>query len=66
MPQGVLYLGVHLVGSGKFPLKNVYGVLLTKPFLERWSYSLVCLFFIRLKYYFAWKVGRTQTKRSRV
>ena len=31
--------------------------MLALPFLERWLYTWVALFFCRMKYYFAWKVA---------
>jgi len=27
------------------------------PFFERWLFTLIALFFCRMKYYFAWKVS---------
>lgn len=30
--------------------------VLAMPFLERWLYTWIALFFCRMKYYFAWKV----------
>lgn len=59
-------LGTFVVGNGMFPLldpndpQNALPVLITadflqKPWVHRYAYSWVSLFFIRMKYYFAWK-----------
>ncbi|KAM3567361.1 hypothetical protein VYU27_010492, partial [Nannochloropsis oceanica] len=56
--QGVLCLALHLVGSAKFSLGNVLSKeVLAMPFFERWLFTLIALFFCRMKYYFAWKVA---------
>lgn len=56
--QGVLCLALHLVGSAKFSLSNVLSEeVLAMPFFERWLFTLIALFFCRMKYYFAWKVA---------
>mmetsp|Transcript_160 Transcript_160/g.162 ORF Transcript_160/g.162 Transcript_160/m.162 type:complete len:500 (-) Transcript_160:49-1548(-) len=62
----LICLGSFVVGSGKFPLldpvdpQNSLPVVITeeflkKPWIKRYLYSWVALFFIRHKYYFAWK-----------
>ena len=62
----LLCMGVFVVGSGMFPLldpadpQNALPVILTPAFLEqpwfkRYAYTWVSLFFVREKYYFAWK-----------
>ena len=62
----LFYLGFFVVGNGKFPIldptdpqKNIPVVLtseiLSKPFWARYAYSWIALFFMRGKYYFAWK-----------
>jgi hypothetical protein len=59
-------MGAFVVGNGKFPLldptdpQNFTPVVITaeflkKPWVSRFAYSWVALFFIRMKYYFAWK-----------
>jgi len=59
-------MGMFVVGSGKFPLldpadpQNNLPVVITeeflaKPWWNRYAYTWVALFFIRQKYYFAWK-----------
>jgi hypothetical protein len=62
----LICLGTFVVGNGKFPLLDPTDpqrndpVLITEEFLKqpwvhRYAYSWVALFFIRMKYYFAWK-----------
>lgn len=62
----LLCLVTFVVGNGKFPLLdpndpqvNLPMVLkpefLTNPWLKRYLYAWVSLFFVRQKYYFAWK-----------
>lgn len=59
-------LGAFVVGNGMFPLldptdpQNNTPVVITeeflaKPWLNRYAYTWIALFFIRMKYYFAWK-----------
>jgi hypothetical protein len=59
-------LVMFVVGNGKFPLldpsdpQNITPVILTpdfltKPWLHRAGYTYLALFFVRQKYYFAWK-----------
>lgn len=59
-------MGMFVVGSAQFPLldptdpqKNLPVVIteefLAKPWFQRYAYTWVALFFIRQKYYFAWK-----------
>lgn len=51
-------MGLHVVGSSKFPVAACYGAKqLALPLFDRWLYSWIALFFIRMKYYFAWKVA---------
>jgi hypothetical protein len=52
-------MALHLFGSPQYPLVSTYKdpAQLARPLLERWWYSWVSLFFIRFKYYFAWKVA---------
>ncbi len=62
----LICLGLFVVGNGMFPLldptdpQNNLPVVITpefleKPWVNRYLYSWVALFFIRMKYYFAWK-----------
>jgi hypothetical protein len=62
----LICLGMFVVGNGMFPLldptdpQNALPVVITaeflqKPWLHRYAYCWVSLFFIRMKYYFAWK-----------
>ena len=62
----VICLGLFVVGNGMFPLLDPtdpqYGTpvvvtaeFMQKPWVQRYAYSWVSLFFIRMKYYFAWK-----------
>jgi len=62
----VICMGMFVVGNGMFPLldpndpQNATPVVVTeeflaKPWLHRYCYTWVSLFFIRQKYYFAWK-----------
>jgi len=62
----LLCLGAFVVGGGKFPLldpndpQNNTPVVLTsemlsRPWHYRYMYSWFSLFFVRMKYYFAWK-----------
>jgi len=62
----LICLGLFVVGNGMFPLldptdpQNNLPVVITpefleKPWVNRYMYSWVALFFIRMKYYFAWK-----------
>jgi len=55
--QGVLCMALHVVGSAKFPVSACYKEKLLIPLFDRWLYSWISLFFIRFKYYFAWKVA---------
>uniref|UniRef100_A0A7S2HDC5 Uncharacterized protein n=1 Tax=Helicotheca tamesis TaxID=374047 RepID=A0A7S2HDC5_9STRA len=59
-------MGLFVVGNGMFPLldpydpQNATAILVTEEFLSkpwhyRYGYQWVSLFFIRMKYYFAWK-----------
>lgn len=59
-------MGAFVVGSGKFPLldpsdpQTFTPVILTdtfldKPWVNRYAYQWLALFFVRQKYYFAWK-----------
>jgi len=59
-------LGAFVVGNGMFPLldptdpQNNLPVVVTeeflkKPWIHRYAYTWLSLFFIRQKYYFAWK-----------
>lgn len=59
-------LGTFVVGNGTFPIldvsdpQNSIPVVLTeemlsRPWIQRYCYSWIALFFIRQKYYFAWK-----------
>lgn len=59
-------LGAFVIGNGMFPLldpndpQNNLPVVVTeeflmKPWIHRYCYTWVALFFIRQKYYFAWK-----------
>jgi len=63
--KSFIILGLFVVGSGKFPLldpedpQNALPVIITpeflaNPWLYRIGYSLIGLFFLRFKYYFAW------------
>lgn len=62
----IVTMGLFVVGTGKFPLldpsdpQNATPVVLTeeflaRPWIRRYLYQWVALFFIRQKYYFAWK-----------
>jgi len=62
----IICMGVFVVGNGMFPLldpndpQNATAVLvkeefLQKPWLHRYAYQWISLFFVRQKYYFAWK-----------
>lgn len=62
----IVCMGMFVVGNGKFPLLDpvdpqhaspvlVTAEFLKKPWAHRYAYSWVSLFFIRMKYYFAWK-----------
>eukprot|EP00557_Chaetoceros_sp_GSL56_P005583 CAMPEP_0176495676 /NCGR_PEP_ID=MMETSP0200_2-20121128/10787_1 /TAXON_ID=947934 /ORGANISM="Chaetoceros sp., Strain GSL56" /LENGTH=500 /DNA_ID=CAMNT_0017893577 /DNA_START=132 /DNA_END=1634 /DNA_ORIENTATION=+ len=62
----LICLVAFVVGNAKFPLldptdpQNFTPVIITeeflkKPWVNRYAYSWVALFFIRMKYYFAWK-----------
>mmetsp|Transcript_21124 Transcript_21124/g.60569 ORF Transcript_21124/g.60569 Transcript_21124/m.60569 type:complete len:503 (+) Transcript_21124:97-1605(+) len=62
----IITMGLFVVGTGKFPLldpsdpQNATPVVLTaeflaRPWIQRYLYQWVALFFIRQKYYFAWK-----------
>mmetsp|Transcript_30358 Transcript_30358/g.55002 ORF Transcript_30358/g.55002 Transcript_30358/m.55002 type:complete len:502 (+) Transcript_30358:111-1616(+) len=62
----LLCLGIFVAGSGMYPLldpsdpQNATPVviseeMLAKPAFKRFAYSWLALFFIRFKYYFAWK-----------
>lgn len=62
----IICLGLYVVGSAKFPLldpadpQNATPVIITeeflaKPWIYRYFYMWVALFFIRQRYYFAWK-----------
>jgi hypothetical protein len=62
----LICLGMFVVGNGMFPLLDpsdpqhalpvvVTAEFLKKPWVHRYAYSWVSLFFIRMKYYFAWK-----------
>jgi hypothetical protein len=62
----LMCMGAFVVGTGKFPLLDptdpqnftpvvITAEFLTKPWVYRFAYSWVALFFIRMKYYFAWK-----------
>jgi len=62
----LFFLGVFVVGSGMFPILNpedpqnllppvLAPEMLAKPFWYRYGYSWIALFFVRGKYYFAWK-----------
>jgi hypothetical protein len=57
---------LFVVGNGKFPLldptdpQNFTPVVISeeflkKPWVQRYAYCWVSLFFVRMKYYFAWK-----------
>lgn len=57
---------LFVVGNGKFPLLDptdpqtftpvvISEEFLKKPWVQRYAYCWVSLFFIRMKYYFAWK-----------
>lgn len=59
-------LGTFVVGNGMFPLldptdpQNFTPIVITaeflaKPWYHRVAYTWIALFFIRMKYYFAWK-----------
>ncbi len=62
----LICLGMFVVGNGMFPLLDptdpqhntpvlLSVEMLKKPWVQRYAYSWVSLFFIRMKYYFAWK-----------
>lgn len=62
----IICMGLFVVGSAKYPLldptdpQNTTPVVITetfleKPWLQRYAYCWISLFFIRCKYYFAWK-----------
>lgn len=62
----IVCLGLFVVGNGMFPLldpddaQNNTPVLISEEFLARpwhyrYAYTWVSLFFVRMKYYFAWK-----------
>jgi len=62
----LICMGMFVVGNGMYPLldptdpQNALPVLISpeflqKPWAQRYLYSLISLFFIRCKYYFAWK-----------
>lgn len=61
----LIFLGLFVVGSGKYPLLDptdpqnntpvlISAELLAKPMYERYAYSWLALVCIRFKYYFAW------------
>jgi len=62
----LFFLGTFVVGNGMFPILDptdpqhntppvVVPEMLAKPFWYRYGYAWIALFFIRGKYYFAWK-----------
>jgi len=62
----ILHLGIFVVGNGMFPVldaadpqRNIPAFLSEKilayPWLKRYAYCWAGLFFVRQKYYFAWK-----------
>jgi len=62
----IVCLGMFSVGNGMYPLLDpddpqgnspvvITDEFLAKPWLHRYLYTWVALFFIRQKYYFAWK-----------
>lgn len=64
--ESLIYMAVFVVGGGKFPIldpidpqKNLPVVIsqknLSQPWIERYAYNWISLFFIRFKFYFAWK-----------
>jgi len=64
--SSIICMGMFVVGNGMFPLldptdpqKGTPAILteefLAKPWMYRYAYTWVALFFIRQKYYFAWK-----------
>lgn len=51
-------MAIFLVGSGKLPIGDVVSKeVLSMPPLHRWAWNYASLFFVRMKYYFAWKVA---------
>jgi len=64
--QSLIILAIFVIGNGKFPLLDpvhpqtqtpyiLTEPFLAMPFLQRYAYMWIGLFFIRHKYYFAWK-----------
>jgi len=64
--QSLIILVIFVIGNGKFPLLDPVNpqtqtpyilseTFLAMPFIKRYAYMWIGLFFIRHKYYFAWK-----------
>ena len=59
---GVFFLVIYTLFAKQFPVDNLYSVEnAARPFYLRIAYIWMSIFFIRIKYYFAWKVAEGST-----